>query len=125
MAGPLRGFDAIHFGRRALIPARASTGVDLTVDLFGEQTVQVLTAAAWATIALLVGVVFVRLAGARAARAMMPVRVNQPMATHQVVVEATGNRARSIERLGSCLPTRAPPSPFHRPRPSQSGDSPG
>jgi hypothetical protein len=72
----------------------------------------------------------VRRTAGRVARAMVPVRVGRPMATLGVVCDTTtSDRVRPFERLGSCLPTRAPPAPpppcFHRPRPTQPGDSPG
>src|SRR3954454_21607244 len=97
----------LHIAGAWLIADRFARRVDLTVELFGEHTVQVVATLAWATIALLAAAVAVRFTAARAARAMAPARVIvRPMPTHQVVSEATSDRAHSIERLGSCLPTR-------------------
>ena len=94
------------------------------MDLFGEQFVQVMTALLQATIVMMTivsGAVLVWLLSVRVAQArqMMPARarVRQPLAG--IIRPARAAAPMSDPALSTCLPTRAPPQPFHRPCPSR------
>ncbi len=92
------------------------------MDLFGEQFVQVMTALLQSAIVLITivsGAVLVWLLSVRVAegRQMLPARarVRRPLAG---IVRPARAAAHPSDVFSTCLPSRAPPEPFHRPCPS-------
>ena len=87
-------------------------GCLLIVDLFGEQTVQVITALLQAACPLLMATLVVLLS-VRAARAgYMPARVAAPL---QIRLSPSDGMSRLADQVLRCeLPARAPPDPDDR-----------
>ncbi|MEO6435511.1 MAG: hypothetical protein ABIP55_07085 [Tepidisphaeraceae bacterium] len=97
--------------RRETIPLAAREGFESNVDLFGEQTVQVVTATLQAVFILLAaGLLMVLSVRAAQASVVRPALATLP-GTGRLLYSAR-NDLPSCDALRTSLPTRAPPG-FH------------
>ena len=119
--GAFGGFSDAKSGLR--IDLERFTGhiwVDLTVDLFGEQTVQVATAILQAACVLLATIAVVLWSVRTAASGrIVPVRAHVPRLARLASMDVL-NRRPSDQAFCSSLPARAPPFLFPRSGPVRS-----
>ena len=86
-------------------------GCNLTVDLFGEQTVQVITALLQAACVLAVAMLVVLLSVRSKSAGAVPVRAIAPVHVRLSRIDRINRPAD--QALRSALPARAPPDPDH------------